>query len=214
MRDRTELLESALDSLPDGIALLGMEGEVVFWNHAAEAITGYAGVGPAGAGDPRGAGAAGAGRVQAMVTWSRARIRERSHGAMVRARHKLGHERAGDGADPGAARRAGRADRHGGRLSSRREPGCAAARRDAAKAQTWRRARRSWKTGWQTVFEDFARGGQPFGVLWITVDQAHGLAQDARRRAPARRCWKRWSRRWPTGCGRPRRWGAGATMSF
>ena len=27
----------------------------------------------------------------------------------------------------------------------------------------------------ETEFEDFARGGQPFGVLWITVDQAHEL---------------------------------------
>ena len=25
------------------------------------------------------------------------------------------------------------------------------------------------------MFEDFARGGQPFGVLWITVDQARDL---------------------------------------
>ena len=44
MRDRTELLESALDSLPAGIALFGMEGEVVFWNRVAEAMTGYPGM--------------------------------------------------------------------------------------------------------------------------------------------------------------------------
>lgn len=42
--DRTELLESALTALPDGIALFGVEGQVAFWNHAAEAITGYAGI--------------------------------------------------------------------------------------------------------------------------------------------------------------------------
>jgi PAS domain-containing protein len=42
MTDRTELLETALDSLPDGIALLGGEGQVLFWNRAAEAITGHA----------------------------------------------------------------------------------------------------------------------------------------------------------------------------
>ena len=44
MRDRTEILESALDSLPDGIVLFGAEGEVVFWNQAAAAITGFAGL--------------------------------------------------------------------------------------------------------------------------------------------------------------------------
>ena len=27
----------------------------------------------------------------------------------------------------------------------------------------------------QIEFEDFARGGLPFGVLWISVDQAQGL---------------------------------------
>ena len=32
-----------------------------------------------------------------------------------------------------------------------------------------------------TMFGDFTRGGQPFGVLWITVDQAARAAQDARR---------------------------------
>ena len=42
MTDRTELLEAALDSLPEGIALLGERGPVMFWNRAAEAITGYA----------------------------------------------------------------------------------------------------------------------------------------------------------------------------
>src|ERR1700728_5117727 len=42
MTDRTELLEAALDSRPDGIALLGKDGEIIFWNRASEAITGYA----------------------------------------------------------------------------------------------------------------------------------------------------------------------------
>jgi hypothetical protein len=52
-----------------------------------------------------------------------------------------------------------------------------------------------------------------FGVLWITVDQAHELRKTTAQ-APARRCSKKWSGRWRTGCGRARRWGAGATMSF
>ena len=41
MADRNELLEAALDSLPDGIALFGSDGTITFWNQAAEAITGY-----------------------------------------------------------------------------------------------------------------------------------------------------------------------------
>ena len=43
MTDRTELLEAALDSLPDGIVLASQEGQVMFWNRAAEAITGHSG---------------------------------------------------------------------------------------------------------------------------------------------------------------------------
>ena len=64
----------------------------------------------------------------------------------------------------------------------------------------------------QNEFEDFARGGVPFGVLWISVDQAMGCARRMAR-APARRCLKRWSGRWRRDCGRQKKWGAGATMS-
>ena len=42
MSDRAELLEATLDSLPEGAALLGENCQVVFWNQAAQAITGYA----------------------------------------------------------------------------------------------------------------------------------------------------------------------------
>ena len=42
MTDRDELLEAAFDSVPEGIALLSAESEVVLWNQAAQGITGYA----------------------------------------------------------------------------------------------------------------------------------------------------------------------------
>jgi PAS domain-containing protein len=44
MTDRTELLEVALDSLPEGFALVGGEGQILLWNRAAEAISGHASV--------------------------------------------------------------------------------------------------------------------------------------------------------------------------
>ena len=43
MADRIELLEAALDSLAEGIALAGPERRLVFWNRAAAAITGHTG---------------------------------------------------------------------------------------------------------------------------------------------------------------------------
>ena len=39
--DRMELLEAALDGMPDGVGLLSREGEVIFWNQAAQGITGF-----------------------------------------------------------------------------------------------------------------------------------------------------------------------------
>jgi PAS domain S-box-containing protein len=44
MTDRAELLEATLGRFPDGIGLVDEGGHVVFWNDAAQAITGYAGV--------------------------------------------------------------------------------------------------------------------------------------------------------------------------
>ena len=41
MAERAELLEAALDCLSDGIALLDVRDDVVFWNPAAEAISGF-----------------------------------------------------------------------------------------------------------------------------------------------------------------------------
>ncbi len=39
MTDRAELLEAALDSFPEGIALLDLERTVLLWNPSAETIT-------------------------------------------------------------------------------------------------------------------------------------------------------------------------------
>jgi PAS domain S-box-containing protein len=41
MIDRCELMEAALEGLPEGLALLSCQGEVAFWNQAAEHITGF-----------------------------------------------------------------------------------------------------------------------------------------------------------------------------
>ncbi len=42
MKERDKILEAALDSYPDGIALRGLDGTLVYWNRAAESITGFA----------------------------------------------------------------------------------------------------------------------------------------------------------------------------
>src|SRR5271169_1928553 len=88
MADRVELLEAALDSRPDGIALLDEDSAVVFWNRAAEAITGYAGVEVLGKALPD--------QLESLVL--DAALQEDippqpqpDHGTLVHVSHKLGH---------------------------------------------------------------------------------------------------------------------------
>jgi PAS domain S-box-containing protein len=172
MTDRTELLEAALDSLPEGIALLNDECDVVFWNQAAESITGY----PAsevvfksvpetlklllrcrgsqdGAEDETGL--------------------EQEHGSLVCARHKLGHDLTA------MARvivlRDGRDSRIGTvilfhpakSLDSLPHGACGSALAESSRLELEDRL--------QALYDDFTHAGLPFGVLWINVDQAHEL---------------------------------------
>ena len=172
MADRMELLESALNSLPDGIALLDQGGQLVLWNEAAEAITGY------GSADLRAAAVLEAlqplldppfhGRLQAGAGSAPER------GALVRARHKLGHDlpliartlvlHDGLGERVGLASLFHPAQRldalpHG-------EPG------DDPGVET---GQADLEERLQSEFEDFERDGQPLGVLWVSVDQGPEL---------------------------------------
>jgi diguanylate cyclase (GGDEF)-like protein/PAS domain S-box-containing protein len=181
MIDRAELLEAALDSRPDGIALLGLDNEVVYWNPAAEAITGYGSIDllsrpipdslepllldavlqhnpPLGSGQPP------------------------TRGSVVHVRHKLGHEMQA------IARRIILRDGLGERI------GTAVAFHPAetldalplgengGSTEDLQSSRADFEERLQMEFDDFARGDVPFGVLRISVDQAqelrrtHGIA--------------------------------------
>lgn len=172
MTDRTELLEAALDSLPEGIALLGDQGEVMFWNRAAEAISGYASVElltrpiPVGLEELLLDGTRYGNLQQDLKPQAR-------QGSVVHARHKLGHNmqtiarmlilRDGLGSRIGTAvvfHPAANLDAlpHG----ETDEDGVETSLEDIEERLV-------------TEFEDCAHGGLPFGVLWITVDQAQDL---------------------------------------
>jgi diguanylate cyclase (GGDEF)-like protein len=160
MSDRTAILESALDSLPDGVVLFGIEGEVVFWNQAAAAITGYQGV--------EVMGRPACEEVALLLPKTAGR------GTPVRAKHKLGHKvqvmsralvlRDGLGERIGMAALFHPAESldalpHG-------ETG-EDAKVGASQAELEERL--------ASEYEDFVRGGAPFGVLWVSVDQAHAM---------------------------------------
>jgi diguanylate cyclase (GGDEF)-like protein/PAS domain S-box-containing protein len=173
MRDRTEILESALDSLPDGIVLFDAEGAVMFWNQAAAAISGYAGVEVVGRPAPEALETlmpAGTGRgelVQGVDPETR-------RGTLVRAKHKLGHEvqvmtRALVLCD-GLGERIGMAA-----VFHPAECLDALPHGETSENERTAASRAELEERLQNEFEDFARGGVPFGVLWVSVDQAHEL---------------------------------------
>src|SRR5208282_232433 len=90
MTDRTELLEAAFDNVPEGVGLFDGEGAVMFWNQAAQGITGYTAVELQGRQPPECLGpllAAGSSQEGARMSTATAEGRR----SLAQARHKLGH---------------------------------------------------------------------------------------------------------------------------
>jgi PAS domain S-box-containing protein/diguanylate cyclase (GGDEF)-like protein len=172
MPDRTELLEAALDSLPEGVALIDAEGLVAFWNRSAEAITGYAAVNlvahPA------------SGVLKPLLISQHPGEEEPclgaqpGSGALVHLKHKLGHD------VPAMMRALVLRDGLGGRI------GLAAIFHPAqsldelphgecSEGSTIEASQAEFEDRLLAAFDDFRHGGESFGVLWLTVDQAHDL---------------------------------------
>lgn len=172
MADRAELLGSALDTLAEGAVLADVDGCVVFWNLAAEVITGYRGENLTGRSVRD--------LLEAMIVggsiqWVRITGMEGSngHGSMVCIRHALGYDlqvfarvmtlRNAVGIRLGSAVLFHPADNidslpHG----QSDEP-----KISESQAQLEDRLAR--------LQEDFDRGDLPLGVLWVAVDQAAEL---------------------------------------
>jgi diguanylate cyclase (GGDEF)-like protein/PAS domain S-box-containing protein len=169
MYDRTELLESALDSFPDGVAIFGGRNEVVWWNQAAADLTGYTAIElrerllpetlePLLQNGPR--------PIEIVHPAGR--------GALLRLRHRLGHDlpvmaralvlRSGLGSRIGIAAVFHPAESLDALPHGENEDDA-----DVAASQA------DLEDRLEAEFEDFRQGGQRFGVLWISVDQAHDL---------------------------------------
>jgi diguanylate cyclase (GGDEF)-like protein/PAS domain S-box-containing protein len=173
MADRTELLEVAMDSIPEGVALLGGEGQIMLWNRSAEAITGYVSADLLSRQAPEPleplllAGAR-------LVNIEPDAGGQLGHRTLVHASHKQGHE------VPVMARYFVLRDGMGGRI------GMAVLFHPADNLDALPHGESSQGGGVKasqavledrlaTMFGDFTRGGLPLGVLWITVDQAAEL---------------------------------------
>ncbi len=173
MADRTELFEVALDSLPEGLAVLGGEGQIMLWNRAAEAITGYASAEllsrrvpePL---EPMLFASSGLGDREAWAGPHSGR------GAMVHFQHQLGHD------VPVIARTLVLRDGLGGRIGAAvvfhpAESLDALPHGECEEGSDFEAGQAELEDRMSAVFEDYRQGGEGFGVLWITVDQASEL---------------------------------------
>jgi diguanylate cyclase (GGDEF)-like protein/PAS domain S-box-containing protein len=177
MDDRLELLEAALDCLPDGFALMNSDANVAYWNRAAEAITGYSSAEVLGRRASEALEAIVVGGVRQWVNQTNAQPAADSaagRGSLVHVHHRLGHElpamvrvlvlRDGLGARIGTAALFHPAERldalpHG----------------DSGEAPELETNQAQLQERLEAEFEDFTRGQLALGVLWITVDQGQNM---------------------------------------
>lgn len=176
MTDRVDLFEAAIDSLPEGLVLLHGDSdepfEVIFGNQAAVAITGYNEFDLVGRAVPDALmPLLGCGSKDEEET---AATTHPGRGFMARVRHKMGHEvsvivrhlvlRDALGQHIGT-----------GILFHPAEHLDALPRGECGEDETVESSQADLEDRLQDLIEDYTRGGPPFGVLWISVDQAHDL---------------------------------------
>jgi diguanylate cyclase (GGDEF)-like protein len=177
MTDRVDLLEAAIDSLTEGLALLHGDSngqyEVVFWNQAAMAITGHSGVELVGRAMPDSLGSL-VGKSPIQVEPIADSGKYAGRGCLVGIRHKLGHElsvmmrkqvlRDGFGEQNGECILFHPADHLD-----------ALPRGEAGEDATVELSQAEVEDRLEGLIDDHIRGGPPFGILWISIDQAHHL---------------------------------------
>jgi diguanylate cyclase (GGDEF)-like protein/PAS domain S-box-containing protein len=173
MADRVELLEVALDSFPEGVALLGGEGQIMLWNRAAEAITGYASADLLSRQTPD--------PLEPLLLAGERLVNiepdaggQLGHRTLVHAVHKQGHDVAV------MARYFVLRDGMGGRMGMAvlfhpADSLDALPHGECSQGGDLKASQAVVEDRLATMFGDFTRGGQPFGILWISVDQAAEL---------------------------------------
>jgi diguanylate cyclase (GGDEF)-like protein/PAS domain S-box-containing protein len=173
MTDRTELLEALLDSLPEGVALADVDGHIVYWNQTAEAITGRRNSELVGCAVRRVMEVLvvdGTGAWVAQTSTDSAAVR----GSLIHVRHKMGHE------FPALVRVLVLRDEMGIRIGlvalfHPAESLDALPHGEIGENSCVGESQSQIEDRLEREFENFGRGETPLGVLWITVDQAHGL---------------------------------------
>jgi len=173
MIDRAALVEAALDAYAEGLALFDIEARVVFWNRAAEMMTGYCGADLLGRRIPEGLEPLTLCRDYEMNAEPRNGPRL-GRGSLVHAQHKLGHD------VPAIARRVILRDGLGERIGMATvfHPGEQLAALPHGETSDGAEVLQSLvelEDRLTVEFEAFLHEGVPLSVLWISVDQAREL---------------------------------------
>ena len=184
MADRAELVEAALDVYPEGLALLDHVGRVVYWNRAAELITGRCGASVVGRELPQpleplmSCGVFE--RIQPLEEFFQSQDGKR--GTLVHAQHQHGHD------VPAIARKVLLRDPLGARIgvalvfhvAERAAPLPHGETREGSEV---RASVAEERERLELAFEQFVQGAQPLGLLWIRVDQAEDMRKTHGERA-------------------------------
>ena len=182
MSGRVELMEAALEAHPEGIALLDAAGQVLFWNRAAETMTGFCGIDLVGRCSPW--------ALEELIhggnAWdevSHLHSSTSSRASLVHGQHKLGGDLAV------AARRLVLRDELGGRIGMAvlfhpAEVVEGLPRGESGSTQEMNDSQARLEERLMERFEEFMQGGASLALIWLMVDQAH----DLRRTHGARAC--------------------------
>jgi diguanylate cyclase (GGDEF)-like protein len=174
MAERAELLEAALDCRSDGIALLDVKDDVIFWNPAAEAISGFPALEVLCRPVPAPLEALLLG--PALHTDGTLNAPASTRGTLVEVQHKLGH------AVQAITQRVTLRDVLGERIGAavffhpaQSLDALPHGETGEGSADDLQTSQEELEERLQLEYEDFAGGGPGFGVLWIFVDQAQEL---------------------------------------
>jgi diguanylate cyclase (GGDEF)-like protein/PAS domain S-box-containing protein len=171
MSDREQLLEATLDLIDEGIAVLDQDASVVFWNEAAAALTGY--------------------RAEDVVQHPCPPLLYRVESdrlhlldaggdeapespTLVTMLHRLGHT------VPGMLRKVGLQDRSGvptgaALLFYPVDEADALPRGECGEDRGIERSQTAMEERLDAAHYQWTVGRMPFGLLWVTVDQAQSL---------------------------------------
>lgn len=181
MTDRAELVEAALDVYPEGLALLDLEEQVVFWNRAAELMTGYSGADVVGRRLPEALDSLASGRDHDLYAAPRTGPQP-GRGSLVHVQHKLGRD------VPAIARRVILRDGLGGRIGTAAafhpsDHFTALPHGETSGEGVVRESQAELKDRLVNEYEMFVAEHVPLALVWIAVDQARDLRKTHGERA-------------------------------